>query len=132
MKHYFMVFFMLFSALSSSWVGAVVSSDVQNKSVLAEKQVTLESKSGQNLAHGCSSVPSEAKNIQKNDTEYCVNCFDQCQCDNSTCHKVNSPLVGIHLDLINIQDIAKISPLFVSSRLQNSPIFLDFRPPKNS
>ena len=130
MKHYFMAFFILFSALSSSWVGAVVFSDPQGKSVLSEQQIVVSEQKG--LVHGCSSMQSTASNFQQMDTEYCVNCFDQCQCDNSTCHKVNSPLVGIHLDLINIQDIAKLSPLFVSSRLQNSPIFLDFRPPKNS
>ena len=66
------------------------------------------------------------------DSEYCSNCFDQCQCDESACHKINSPLVGVHLEPINIQDMAKISPLFVPSQLQKAPVFLDFRPPKIS
>ncbi len=135
MKHYLMVFVILFSALSSSWIGAVVSSGVQNKGTLSEKQTTLLNEIPQhqaNLSHGCSSVPSETNGIQQTDNAYCVDCFDQCQCDNSACHKMNSPLVGIHIDLLNIQDIAKIPALFVPSKLKNAPIFLDFRPPKNS
>ena len=83
------------------------------------------------LVYGCSSMELEA-GVQKMDSEYCSNCFDQCQCDESACHKINSPLVGVHLEPINIQDMAKISPLFVPSQLQKAPVFLDFRPPKIS
>ena len=137
MKHALMAYFILFSALSSSWAGAVVLPVAQNNSahlqqVFSEQETSLSIQHQEHLVMGCASVSSEENRVQKMDYEYCVNCFDQCQCDNSTCHKVNSPLVGIHIDPINIQDMAKISPLFVFAPLQSAPIFLDFRPPKNA
>ena len=134
MKHFLMAFLILFSALSSSWVGAVVFSVSQNERTLSVKQMVLEEGNIASVQHqehsvnSCSSMSSEVNEGH----EYCVNCFDQCQCDESACHKMNSPLVGVHLEPINIQNMAKISPIFVSSQLQKAPVFLDFRPPKIS
>lgn len=137
MKH-LMAFFILFSALSSSWAGVSVYSVTQAKNTLSVTQMALEKESvapGQpqeHLTHHCSSMSPKVNPVQKVDYAYCVNCFDQCQCDESTCHKLNSPLVGTHLEHVNIQGIAKISPPFVSPQLQKAPVFLDFRPPKIS
>jgi hypothetical protein len=137
MKHFLMAFFILFAALSSSWVGAVVFSESQNNSVHLQEvlsgQEGLQSALHQeHLSHDCASMQSEENMVQKIDHEYCVNCFDQCQCDNSTCHKVNSPLVGIHLEYVNTQNLANILAIVASSQLNNAPVFLDFRPPKIS
>ncbi len=130
MKHYFMTFFILFSALSSSWVGAVVFSAPQNNSVYLQ-QVLSEQEKPLPISH-CSSMQLEVDMVQKVDHEYCANCFDQCQCENSICHKMNSSLVGVDLDRLSSQGIANIPPIFAPSRLQNAPVFLDFRPPKYS
>ncbi|MCF6253195.1 MAG: hypothetical protein L3J38_00395 [Thiomicrorhabdus sp.] len=126
----------LFSALSSAWAGMFVFPESQNDSVhlqvFSEQEKSLSAQDKNHLAYDCTSMQSEENVVQKMDHEYCVNCFDQCQCDNSTCHKVNSPLVGIDLDYFNSQNVANRLTVIASSPLNSAPVFLDFRPPKNS
>ncbi len=126
MKHCVMAFLVLFSALSFSWAGTEALVDSNQKSepnVLQLQDV---------VAHGCASMQQEHF-VQNIDNSYCANCFDNCQCDNnSTCHKMNSPLVGLHLNVFDSPNRMKMLIVFVPSSLQNPPVFLNFRPPKIS
>ena len=118
MKHYLMAFFILFSALSSPWVGAVVFSNSQNDNAFMVQQTNAESnfiQVDQNSTHHCASMKKEVDSLQKVEHESCSNCLENCLCDYGVCHKINSPLVGIDLNAFYPQNLTEILFVFVEN-----------------
>jgi len=130
MKHFFMAFFILFSALSSSWAVAVFPSVPLSDFPTTEQVSTSYSVS--TIAHSDCPSMDRTKSVQMLGEYSCPNCLDSCQCDHNSCHKMSSPLVGIMAYTLNTPILTEVSIAFVQSNVKNAPVFLNFRPPKIS
>ena len=111
MKHYLIAFCIVFSALSSSWVGAMTVVQSSNE-MPCHEQMTMEN-------HDCC---DEAMN--KNT---CSSCENNCYCD------INSFHLSFGLFINPVSSFITDKFVFVSSlstQLSTAPILKSFQPPK--
>ncbi len=121
MKHYLMVFFILFSSLSLSWAGSGAYQN--NTGSQTSSQVEAE------LHESCPSM-NQPDFSSTDEHLFCMSCFDGCQCDQSACHKIISSLAGVQFSRFNVQVLTENPVIFVQSNLETSLIIPEFRPPK--
>ena len=128
MKHYLMAFFILFSALSSQWVGAMTFQYPHQHST---ESVKTESVAMQHDMLGHDSCPSMQKEDKQALASDCSSCLDDCQCDSGFCHSnSSSPLASLSSNRFHSPALAVISVSFISAAFPIAPVSQEKRPPK--
>ncbi|GKT11499.1 MAG: hypothetical protein ISEC1_P0463 [Thiomicrorhabdus sp.] len=134
MKHYVMAFFILFSALSSQWVGAMTFQNPHQHQVevMTIDMTELQSQQGVMPSHdGCPSMKGAAKVVEQVVSSSCPNCGDNCQCDSNVCHSSSFSLATLSANGFNLQVLTDASVITIQSHLPIAPVSLEIRPPKS-
>ena len=133
MKHYVMAFFILFSALSSQWVGAMAPQASHKHSPSHQTTMLKMDKASdqQKASHDC--CPSEKKMTQAAEviSSNCPSCLDDCQCDNGVCHS-NFSVGTLSSNTFSLQPLTEASLVSLQSHLPMAPVSLEIRPPKSA
>lgn len=121
MKHLFMAFMILFSSLSSSWAG-VVMSEQQGSSQNNHMMSVMETQG----AHDC--CPSMHAKAEPSAAESCLHCVDECQCS-SNC-SLTSPVATLSAHSFHIALIELAAKLPISVSVSQTSLQALDRPPQ--
>ena len=122
-----MAFFILFSALSSQWVGAMTFQNSHSHQMSAVDQNSQSIQKEPMASHdGCPSMKAEVKEVASD----CASCGDDCQCDSFVCHSSTSPLASLSNHGFHSPALSMMSVAFIQANLPNVPAAQEIRPPK--